>query len=364
MVKTRRSWIIALAMLLIFFMWVALSWLKFLYYPIISTEPGLKYAVRDGASLRTVIDDLYAKKIIKHPLYFMLLVRLKGVSHELKAGVYLFPKGTTSSSLLHQIVTGSGMMYYTFTLVPGWNFKDVRKALLENPRLRHDTKNTSDTEIMTRMGDSTHLPEGNFFPDTYYFSDGTSDIIVLKRAYKSMQDKLEKAWQHRAANLPFKTSYDALIAASIVEKEAYLAKELPRIAGVMVNRLHKNMRLQFDPTVIYGLGSRYDGKIHRKDLLEDTPYNTYVHTGLPPTPISMPSLGAIQAVMNPEVHGFYYFVAAGDGSHQFSAQLGDHQKAVSAARKIVVGYFNGKLVEKYLMKVFQFPPLPQTRQVE
>jgi UPF0755 protein len=186
---------------------------------------------------------------------------------------------------------------------------------------------------MLHLGAANLKPEGEFFPETYYFTKGNSDLILLKHAFKAMQSKLNDAWSKRASALPYKNAYEALIAASLIEKEAYLSKERPIIAGVLVNRLKKEMLLQFDPSVIYGLGERYTGKLSKANLLENTAYNTYLHKGLPPTPIAMPSLASISAALHPEQNDYYYFVAKGDGSHQFSKTLLEHNAAVKALIK-------------------------------
>lgn len=182
---------------------------------------------------------------------------------------------------------------------------------------------------MSRISSSDVDPEGEFFPETYYYTKDVSDLVILKRAYDLMQSRLSEAWQMRAADLPYQNAYEALIAASLIEKEAYFASERPLIAGVLVNRLKKNMLIQFDPTVIYGLGLRYDGTIHKKDLLENTPYNTYVRKGLPPTPIAMPSMASIEAALHPDNTDYLYFVARKDKSHQFSKTLPEHHAAVA-----------------------------------
>lgn len=350
MVIKHRPQTIALTVLLIIVIGIAGSWIKFLYTPLITDEHGMKYTVRAGTSIRAVIDDLYVQNVVKHPLWFKLLVRIKGVSHELKAGEYLFPKGTTPSKMLHQIVTGSGMVYYTYTIVPGWTFKDVRNALLHNSALRHTVQNMSNADVMQKLGHPELKPEGEFYPDTYYFVENSDDFLLLKRAFKAMQEKLDKAWQHRDPGLPFKTPYEALIGASIIEKEAFIEDELPKIAGVMVNRLRKGMLLQFDPTVIYGAGARYDGKIRRADLVANNPYNTYVHKGLTPTPISMPGAAAIDAIMHPMKHDYYYFVAQSSGSTQFTKQLSEHYKAVAVARS-TKWFFNSALARYYLLNL-------------
>lgn len=345
---TRRFWLYLSSAFLLILIGLSAIWLNFLYQPLVTDEQGFTYTVQEGSSINLVIDDLANKNIIKNPRLFRLLVRLKGVSHQLKAGKYLFPKNTSSSRLLQQIITGSGLAYQSFMIVPGWSFKEVMNALSNHPYLHHTIENLNNSEIMRKIGHPDLNPEGQFFPDTYFFTEGSDDIIVLKRAFKAMQDKLQSAWKHRASNLPFKTPYEALIAASIIEKEAYLKDELPKIAGVMVNRLRVNMLLQFDPTVIYGHSDR---TIRRSDLLAKNPYNTYKNKGLPPTPISMPSLAAIKAILHPTKHNYYYFVAQGDGSSLFSKHLIEHHEAVEMAKK-TRWFFNYTLTRSYLLKSF------------
>jgi len=325
---------------------VLLSWVAFLYVPVIKNPEGYRYIVKSGTSIRLVADDLYAKNIITHRFYFHMLVRLRGGGHELKAGDYLFPKGSTPSSMLNQMLTGAGIIYHEFMIIPGWNMTELRAALLLDNNFQHVVNRLTDQELMRRLGRPGLLPEGEFFPDTYYFVAGSSDLALLKRAFKTMQTKLNTAWRQHPTDLPFKSPYDVLIAASLIEKEAYLNQERPRIAGVLVNRLRQDMLLQFDPTIIYGMGVHYVGKISKEDLQTDNPYNTYLHKGLPPTPIAIPSEGSILAAAHPEQHPFLYFVARGDGSHQFSETLAEHNIAIAALKKSN-SWFNEKLVAGY-----------------
>lgn len=329
---------------------IALSWVRFLHSPVITSEPGYQYTVQPGNSIKTVINDLYFKNIIHNRLYFYFLVRLRGDAHDLKAGEYFFSKGITPTKMLNQMMTGTGLIYHSFTIIPGWSFKELREAILKQPNLRHTIQNMSDSELMTLLGHPVLVPEGRFFPDTYYYAGGVSDIVLLKRAFKTMQKKLDIAWEQRTANLPYKDENEVLIAASLIEKEAYLNDERPIIAGVLVNRLQKDMLLQIDPTVIYGMGSRYEGKIHRGDLLENTPYNTYVHKGLPPAPIAMPSIESIMAVVHPAKNDYLYYVARGDGSHQFSITYTEHQAVVNETNKLSEGFFNTDLLRYHLKK--------------
>jgi UPF0755 protein len=217
----------------------------------------------------------------------------------------------------------------SITFIEGKTFKQMRIKLANNNAVRTTIADLSDAEVMRVVGNGKNHAEGLFFPDTFYFDRGTADIVLLKRSYEGMQSKLAAAWANRASGLPYKDSYEALIMASIVEKETGKASERPMIAGVFLNRLRIGMRLQTDPTVIYGMGDKYDGNIRRKDLTTDTIYNTYTRDGLPPTPIAMPGLASIEAALHPEKTKALYFVGKGDGSHQFSNSLVEHNRAVA-----------------------------------
>ncbi len=353
MTTFRRVFLLAAGMFLAVIVGLGTAWENFLKTPVVNDVQGVRYNVRAGASFKSVSTDLYNLHILKHPCFFMALVHYRGVTHSLKAGEYLFPKGTTPLRMIEQIATGTGMIYHSFTIIPGMTFHQLRQTLDKSVELAHTTQNLSDAAIMQRLGHSELKAEGQFFPDTYYFVVDSSDIVLLKRAFNAMQTKLNTAWSHRAVDLPFQNSYEALIAASIIEKEANVKSELPIIAGVLSNRLRRGIMLQFDPTVIYGVGARYDGTIYKRDLLENNPYNTYVHKGLPPTPISMPGKEAIEAVMHPDGNNYLYFVARGDGStHQFSRTLVEHNAAVAASKKYNPWFFNTALVKKYLLKSF------------
>lgn len=321
-----------LTSLFIFLVFLA-TWTSFLYLPTVKEPHGVIYAVHAGESMKTVTEDLYKLNVVPHPFFFKLLAKFRHDTYKLKAGEYLFPKGSTPSSILKQIVTGTGLAYYPFMIVPGWTFNQLINALNQQIKIKHTLTNLTNQEIMKKLGLPHLNPEGQFFADTYYYTAGSLDISLLKRAFHKMQQELAVAWEQRVDNSFFKNSYQALIAASLVEKEAYLKQERPIIAGVLVNRLKKDMLLQFDPTIIYGLGPRYTGKLSKEDLAINTPFNTYLHHGLPPTPIAIPSLEAIQAVLRPTQHSYYYFVAKGDGSHRFSQNLAQHYQAVQDAKK-------------------------------
>lgn len=328
----KKSWFYTLLLALITVCAIA-GWGRYvLFSPVISIPTGMVYTLKPGAKKQQVIADLKALGIIKHPITFSLYAYPQIDAH-LKAGEYFFPAGSSNVSIWRQLITGKGQLIHAFTIIPGYSFAQIKLLLAQTNNFHHVSATLTDQQIMSALGAPNVSPEGMFFPDTYHYTRGVSDLVVLKRAFDLMQKKLNTAWETRDANLPYHSAYEALIVASLVEKEAYLSTERPLIAGVIVNRLRKGMLLQIDPTVVYGMGSRYQGKIFKSNLTADTPYNTYVHKGLPPTPIAMPSMASIQAALHPVQHDFYYFVAKGDGSHQFSATLPQHHQAVDTANK-------------------------------
>lgn len=283
--------------------------------------------VEQGSSFDRVAGQLAAEGVMDRPDWFSFFIRLKKAGHLLKAGEYEIVPGTTPRTLLVQLIEGRSVSY-NFTIIEGHNFKQLRASLKANAQIKQTLDNKSDAELMTLLGLKGTHPEGMFLADTYQFHRGMSDFDLLKRANTLLQSELDKAWQTKAADLPYQSAYEALIMASIVEKETALRSERPAIAGVFVKRLNKGMKMQTDPTVIYGMGAQYTGNITRADLRRPTPYNTYTISGLPPTPIAMVGREAIQAALHPENNKWLYFVAKGDGSHQFSATLADHNRAV------------------------------------
>ncbi len=307
--------------------WLWVSYQSFANEPLSVGGKELRLVVKPGMSLRGVADRLQAKGVLKHPRYLAWMARWRGVADRIKVGEYRITPGTTPSQLLTMLVEGR-VIQYSLTLVEGWTFRQVMDAVDSDPHLKHTLKGLKPDEIMVRLGHPGEHAEGRFFPDTYHFPRGTTDQSFLQRAYRAMQGHLMHEWDQRAVDLPYKRPYDALIMASIVEKETALPSERADIAGVFVRRLKKGMRLQTDPTVIYGLGSSFDGNLRRRDLEHDTPYNTYMHRGLPPTPIAMPGLASIHAALHPAPGKALYFVARGDGSHQFSDTLKEHDRAV------------------------------------
>ena len=282
-----------------------------------------------GATIKSLANDLHQKGYLKQKDYLRIWARLQGVSTKLKAGEYTVQPGDSLTDLLNKMVSGK-VEQYKLTLIEGWTFNESLMELYRNPHVNHTLSGHTNEQLMERLGYKDEHPEGRFYPDTYFINKNTSDSEILKRAYLTMQQILEDAWRKRDADLPFKNAYEALILASIVEKESAAPEERTKIAGVFINRLNKNMRLQTDPTVIYGMGNAYKGDIRFRDLRQDTPYNTYTRKGLPPTPIAMPGREAIKAVMHPEKTDALYFVAYGDGSgrHFFSSNLEDHNNAV------------------------------------
>lgn len=279
--------------------------------------------------MRSVAYQLTEQGILKEPWGFLAMARLTGRASQLKAGNYLVMTGTAPYDLFEMLTNGDASQV-GITFIEGWNFRQMREELNRHEDIEHVSMALTDEELMKRIGATETYPEGLFFPDTYYFSSGMTDLDILQRAYQAMQKKLDDAWQGRAHGLPYTSPYQALIMASIVEKETGKATERPMIARVFLNRLKIGMRLQTDPTVIYGLGEHYDGNLHKQDLLTDTPYNTYTRNGLPPTPIAMPGLEAIEAALNPaEDASYLYFVGKGDGSHFFSKSLAEHNRAVA-----------------------------------
>ncbi|MFO1396979.1 MAG: endolytic transglycosylase MltG [Burkholderiales bacterium] len=290
------------------------------------------YDVRTGATLSGVARELANAGVLPQPLALVALARWHHVDRTIKAGSYEFEAGITLPQLLAKLTQGD-VTQASLVVVEGATFGDLRRALKAHPAVRNTLLDLPDSEIMTKLGVPAALPEGRFFPDTYFFATGSSDAAILARAMRAMDTRLAAAWEHRASDLPFKSPYEALILASIVEKETGRAADRPLIASVFVNRLKKGMRLQTDPTVIYGLGATFDGDLRRRDLEADTPYNTYTRDGLPPTPIALPSQAALDAVLNPPATEYLYFVARGDGTSKFSTTLPEHNRAVSRFQK-------------------------------
>ena len=302
------------------------------WHPLPLPQPTYTFTVMPGATVRSVARDLAADGVIPADWLLVGVARAAGVDRAIKAGNYEIASGTTLAHLLAKLTQGDATQT-AFTIVEGWNMRDLRAALKSNPSIRIAVGELPDPELMQKIGAAESLPEGWFFPETYFFVQGTTDAALLTRAHRLMQQRLATAWAARAPGLPLATPYEALILASIVEKETGRSADRPLIAAVFINRLRQGMRLQTDPTVIYALGEHFDGSLHRRDLDADHPFNTYVRDGLPPTPIALPSQASLDAVLHPPSTSYLYFVARGDGSTEFSTNLDDHNRAVAKYQK-------------------------------
>ncbi|MBL3600954.1 MAG: endolytic transglycosylase MltG [gamma proteobacterium endosymbiont of Lamellibrachia anaximandri] len=307
--------------------WGWMEYENFVEKPLHLPAEGVRYNLEPGTTMRRLSAELAQQGLLERPLFLRLLARWSHQADQLKAGEYHIPEGTRPEGVL-KILTSGKVVQYALTVVEGWTFKQMMAALNRHEAIKQTLTELPDGEIMGRIGHPEQHPEGRFYPDTYHFPRGTTDEAFLKRAYRQMEKVLAREWEGKESGLPLKSPYESLILASIIERETGLPSERPLIAGVFVRRLQKRMRLQTDPTVIYGMGDNYDGNIRRRDLKTDTPYNTYVHAGLTPTPIAMPSGEAIHAALHPAVGKALYFVATGDGGHYFSATLEEHNKAV------------------------------------
>jgi UPF0755 protein len=299
------------------------QWLK---APLHISEQGYTYELKQGQSLSHLANDLGHAGVLTYPRLLRLYARFNA-ANKVHAGEYFFPAGTTPKELLEKLKNGDVILYQV-TFVEGWTFKQALSTLAQVGTIKHLLSNKDRAAQLELLALPVQHPEGWIFPDTYRFSRNTTDVEILHNAYRKMQSLLDREWEQRAANLPYKNAYEALIMASIIERETGHHSERDQIAGVFVRRLQQGMKLQTDPTVIYGMGENYKGRITRKNLEEPTPYNTYVISGLPPTPISLPSAASIKAALNPAPGNALYFVAKGDGTSEFSDTLAAHNQAV------------------------------------
>ena len=303
------------------FAWIVLS-------PIKLESTPLEFHIAPGSGLRSVARQISEAGAPVHPWVFIALGRLLRAETSIKAGSYEVASGVTPMSLMEKLTRGD-VTQTEVSFIEGWTFRQMRERLDAHPEIRHDSKGLSETEILQRIGAGESHAEGLFFPDTYLLAKRSSDLDVLARAYRAMQRHIAREWSTKAAGLPYQTPYQALVMASIVEKETGREADRPLVAAVFSNRLRQGMLLQTDPTVIYGVGDRFDGNLRKRDLLTDTPYNTYTRAGLPPTPIAMPGLASLQATLHPADSQAIYFVARGDGSSHFSRTLDEHNQAVN-----------------------------------
>lgn len=312
-------------------------------HPLTTGGAPIEFTINPGSGVAASAQQMVAAGVPINPTMFALLARLTGDAARIKAGSYELKPDASPRRLLTQLVRGE-FAQEAIVIIEGWTFRQMRQAISSHNRLKHDTVKLSDQELMGKISTEFKDPEGMFFPDTYLFAKGSSEIEIYRRAHQAMIDHLNAAWEKRNKELPYKTPYEALIMASIVEKETGQKSERNMIAGVFVNRLRTGMLLQTDPTVIYGMGEAYAGQIRKKDLLTDTPYNTYTRGGLPPTPIALPGLQSLNAALAPAETPALYFVARGDGTSHFSDNLLDHNRAVNRFQR---GITNGPLTESH-----------------
>ncbi len=296
--------------------------------PLTTGGPVVEFTINPGSGVGAAAQQMAKAGVPVNPQLFNILARVTGQAGKIKAGSYELKPDTSPRRLLTQLVRGE-FAQESITIVEGWTFRQMRATIQAHQRLRHDTVGLSDEELMKKVSNEYTKPEGLFFPDTYLFAKGSSELAIYKQAHQAMLNHLKAAWETRDPSLPYKTPYEALTMASIIEKETGQKSERTMIAGVFVNRLRTGMMLQTDPAVIYGMGSNFVGDIRKKDLQTDTPYNTYTRVGLPPTPISLPGVQSLAAALTPAKTQALYFVARGDGTSQFSDNLNDHNRAVN-----------------------------------
>ncbi len=324
MIKRIKKWLF-----LSFLAIVALAgWLSYYAASSLKLQPNSQeITIQPKSGLKSIANQLVQQGVLTEPWRFIIIAKALHKESYLQAGDYTLNRNVTPYQLLLSLNHGKATQG-SVTFIEGRTFSQMRSKLEKNDAVKQTVSVLSESEILKKVGSEYTVTEGLFFPDTYYFDRNTADTVILQRSYDAMKSKLNDAWNKRAAGLPYKNSYQALIMASIVEKETGKAAERPMIAGVFINRMRIGMRLQTDPTVIYGMGAQYKGNIRKKDLIADTPYNTYTRNGLPPTPIAMPGLASIEAALHPASTKALYFVGKGDGSHAFSNSLEEHNRAV------------------------------------
>lgn len=308
--------------------WAWLDYRAFLDRPVLLEDEPAILMLEPGTSYAGLVRQLERRNLTRDPLWWRALGWRLDAGGRLQAGEYRIEPGMLPRELLERVMAGR-VVQYPFTIVEGWTFGELRTALAAEDRLKNTLEGLDGPQIMVRLDRPEEHPEGRFLPETYHFTRGTPDIEILRRAYRDMSRTLESAWESRDAGLPYGSPNEMLVMASIIEKETAVPAERQRIAGVFVRRLERGMRLQTDPTVIYGLGEGFDGDLRRGDLRRDSPYNTYTRGGLPPTPIAMPGRASIEAAAHPAEGEALYFVSRGDGTHVFSRTLEEHNRAVA-----------------------------------
>ncbi len=361
-----RRWIFDLLIgfifvIIIFFSMYAFHWLKFLTTPMLAKDQTpIAVVITPGTPLIALAWNLKRQGLLSDPNRFVWMARLRGDLSRVKAGEYILEPGMNPWQFLTRIVAGKVILHQV-TIIEGWTFAEMMQAINNNPYLTHTLNGLDSQTIMTRLGLPNVQPEGQFYPDTYLFNRGTSDTTILKIAYNKMQNVLTTAWQKRDPHVPLQNPYQALIIGSLIEKETSVAQERTKIAGVIFRRLQKNMRLQIDPTVIYALGDQYQGKLTPQDLTFANPYNTYVNSGLPPTPIAIPSAASINAALHPAAGTALYYVATGYGGHVFSNTL--QQQDAAIAKYLLRPRFDlapGQLWRYFMNQtgIYQYCPAP------
>jgi len=324
-----RKWLKPLALASLVALLLAAGWcVRYPFHHVPLKESPTQFSISAGSTLRSASEQMVRAGVLKQALPFEVLTRLLGNPRNIKAGNYEIEDDTTPLKLMRKLTRGD---YTTLaiTFVEGSTFRQMRRMLDEHPALKHDTAGLSDSQVLERLGLEQRAAEGLFFPDTYYFAQGVSDLNILRRAHQLLEKNLTEQWQQRAPEVTLATPYEALILASIIEKETGKSVERPTISAVFLNRLRLGMKLQTDPTVIYGLGESFDGNLRKQHLLSDGPYNTYTRPGMPPTPIAMPGLASLHAALHPARTDALYFVAKGDGSSHFSRNFEEHDRAVT-----------------------------------
>ncbi len=326
--SSRLFWLSAAAVLLLVAAIAAVMAWRWYEHALPVPDERVEVRIAPGASARAIARQLRAAGVLVNEEMFVAAARASDATQSLRAGRYEITRGMTVHQLIEKLRRGD-VLREKLTIVEGWTYREMRAALAATPELRPDSAKLSDADLLKALGATETHPEGLFAPDTYLFDPGSSDLDLLRSAYRAQAAALAQAWEQRAPTLPLKSPYELLILASIIEKETGQAAERDMVAGVFVNRLRIGMRLQTDPTVIYGLGSKFDGNLRKRDLLADGPYNSYTRAGLPPTPIALPGRASLRAAINPAATRALYFVARGDGTSQFSETLADHNRAVA-----------------------------------
>ena len=327
MSPAKKPFLIAAAIVAVIAVVLVSSFVFWMHAPVFTRGKPVPFEIAAGGTAKSVIAQLDEQEVPINGTLFILLVRLSGNSSSLRSGPYELRAGESPARLLQKISRGI-VALESLTVIEGWTFRQMRQAMERHPALKHETAGLSDRELLKRMGLDWHGGEGLFYPDTYLFRKGTPDMEIYRLAYEGMMSRLNALWENRDPALPYKNPYEALIMASLIEKETGHPDDRSMVCRVFINRLKIGMKLQTDPTVIYGMGQKYKGKIRRIDLRTDTPYNTYTRYGLPPTPIALPGKDALNAAFHPAETDALYFVARGDGTSHFSRNLNEHNKAV------------------------------------